>query len=73
MHLISLYARTQRGVHHLVPLNLAFALERIRDDDGLPMAAVTVKFAMGTKQAFSDDGFEFFSSHIRVARPLRSC
>ncbi len=63
MHLVALDACTQRGVHHLVTLDRALALERIRNDNSLPMAAVAIEFAMATRQAFGDDGFEFSSSH----------
>ena len=28
-----------------------------------PRVAVAIEFAMATRQAFGDDGFEFFSSH----------
>jgi len=54
VHLVRLHFAAQRGVHALVPLHRALALEFGRDDQGRPVTAVTLDFEVFAGQPGGD-------------------
>ncbi|MNL75946.1 hypothetical protein D3C87_2018300 [compost metagenome] len=64
MHFVGVHFGAQRGVHALVALNGAFALEVGRNDGGIPVAAITFQRDVFTGKARSDDVFELVCSHV---------
>jgi hypothetical protein len=61
--LIGLHFLAQGGVHLLVALDQAQALELLRDDRGIPMAAIALYAQVLARQLAGDDGFELISCH----------
>lgn len=64
MHFVSVHFRTERGIDPLMTLNGTFALELGRNNDGAPMAAVTLQFKVLTGQVSGNKRAQLFSGHI---------
>src|SRR5574343_152514 len=64
VHLVGVYAPPQRGVHHLVPGDRAFALESGRHHHGGPVAAIARHFQMGAGQSVCDELVQLLFGHV---------